>query len=56
MHKNPDVSISDIRKALKMAQASVYKCFEYESYDYKNQHKNKGNKNAKSNFKFKKAA
>jgi DNA invertase Pin-like site-specific DNA recombinase len=56
MHKNPDVSIKDIMKALQISQGSVYRCFEHEKYDYKKQHKNKGNKNAKSNFKFKKAA
>lgn len=53
MHKNPETSIKDIMIALDMASASVYKCFEYEGYDYKKYHKNKGNKNAKSNFNFK---
>jgi DNA invertase Pin-like site-specific DNA recombinase len=53
MHKNPDTSIKDICRALGIASGSVYKCFEYEGYDYRKQHKNKGNKNAKSNFKFK---
>lgn len=56
MHKNPEVSIRDIMKALKISQGSVYKCFKHEGYDYKKQHKNKGNKNAKSKFKFKKVA
>jgi DNA invertase Pin-like site-specific DNA recombinase len=56
MHKNPDVSIRDIMNALKISQGSVYKCFKHENYDYKKQHKNKGNKNAKSKFNFKKAA
>ena len=46
MHKNPDVSIKDIMKALNISQGSVYKCFDHEGYDYKKQHKNKGNKNA----------
>lgn len=46
MHKNPDVSIKDIMKALSISQGSVYKCFDHEGYDYKKQHKNKGNKNA----------
>lgn len=47
MHKNPETSIKDIMKTLEMSQGSVYKCFEYEGYDYKKYHKNKGNKNAK---------
>ncbi len=46
MHKNPEVSIKDIMKALKISQGSVYRCFEHEGYDYKRSHKNKGNKNA----------
>ncbi|SED21507.1 Site-specific DNA recombinase [Tenacibaculum sp. MAR_2009_124] len=46
MHKNPDVSIKDIMKALTISQGSVYRCFEHEGYDYKRQHKNTGNKNA----------
>ena len=46
MHKNPDTSINDIMKAFKISQASVYKCFKIENYDYKKHHKNKGNKNA----------
>lgn len=46
MHKDPSTSIKDIMKALGMSQGSVYKCFEHEGYDYKKQHKNKGNKNA----------
>lgn len=46
MHKNPDVSIKDIMKALQISQGSVYKCFKYVGYDYSKQHKNKGNKNA----------
>ena len=46
MHKNPDVSIKDIMKALKISQGSVYKCFKHENYDYQKSHKNKGNKNA----------
>ena len=48
MHKNPDVSIKDIMKALSMSQGSVYKCFKHEGYDYQATHKNKGNKNAVS--------
>ncbi len=56
MHKNPDTSISDIRKAFKISQGSVYKCFEIENYDYKKQHKNKGNKNAAYKVKKTKAA
>lgn len=46
MHKNPDVSIKDIMKALDISQGSVYRCFDHEGYNYKRQHKNKGNKNA----------
>ncbi len=46
MHKNPDTSIKDIMKALGISQGSVYRCFEYEGYDYKKHHKNKGNNNA----------
>lgn len=46
MHKDPSTSIKDIMKALGMSQGSVYKCFEFMKYDYKKQHKNKGNKNA----------
>ncbi|WBX78332.1 recombinase family protein [Tenacibaculum ovolyticum] len=48
MHKNPDVSIKEIERALSMSQGSVYKCFEHEGYDYKKQHKNQGNKHAVS--------
>ncbi|XRE42231.1 hypothetical protein ACIVBQ_000435 [Tenacibaculum discolor] len=54
MHKNPDVSIKDIMKALQISQGSVYRCFEHEGYDYKKQHKNKGNKNAAYKLKVKK--
>lgn len=54
MHKNPETSIKDIMKTLEMSQGSVYRCFEHEKYNYKAQHKNKGNKNAKSNFNFNK--
>lgn len=46
MHKNPKTSINDIKNAFKISQGSVYRCFEIENYDYKSQHKNKGNKNA----------
>lgn len=46
MHKNPDVSIKDIMKALQISQGSVYRCFDHEGYDYRKQHKNKGNQNA----------
>jgi DNA invertase Pin-like site-specific DNA recombinase len=46
MHKNPEVSIRDIMKALKISQGSVYKCFKHEGYDYQKHHKNKGNKHA----------
>ena len=56
MHKNPETSIKDITRALSIAPASVYKCFKHEGYDYENYHKNKGNQNARSNFKFKKDA
>ncbi len=54
MHKNPDVSIKDIMKALQMSQGSVYRCFEHENYDYRKQHKNRGNKNAAYKLKIKK--
>ena len=56
MHKNPEASIKDIMSVFKISQGSVYRCFEHEKYDYKKQHKNKGNKNAQSNFNFKKTA
>lgn len=46
MHKNPETSIKDIMKALKISQGSVYKCFKYEGYNYQLSHKNKGNNNA----------
>ncbi|WP_272149111.1 recombinase family protein [Tenacibaculum aiptasiae] len=46
MHKNPEVSIKDIMKALDMSQGSVYRCFSFLNYDYKATHKNKGNKHA----------
>ena len=52
MHKNPEVSIKDIMKALQISQGSVYKCFKYEGYNYQDSHKNKGNNNA--SFKLKK--
>ncbi|WP_272152138.1 recombinase family protein [Tenacibaculum aiptasiae] len=56
MHKNPDVSIKDIQRALNMSQGSVYKCFEHENYDYKKQHKNQGNKHAVSKIQTNKVA
>ena len=46
MHKNPETSIKDIMKTLQISQGSVYRCFDHMKYDYKKQHKNKGNKNA----------
>lgn len=46
MHKDPDVSIKEIQRTLQMSQGSVYRCFEYEGYNYKAQHKNKRNKHA----------
>ena len=46
MHKNPEVSIKDIMKALGMSQGSVYKCFKHEGYNYQATHKNNGNNHA----------
>lgn len=51
MHKNPNTSISDIRKTFNISQGTVYKCFEHEGYDYKNFHKNTGNNNRTKNTK-----
>jgi DNA invertase Pin-like site-specific DNA recombinase len=48
MHKNPTTSIADIRKAFNISQGSIYKCFEIENYDYKLEHKNIGNSNART--------
>ena len=51
MHKNPDVSISDIKQTFQISQGSVYACFRSENYDYTKQHKNRGNKNRIKNSK-----
>lgn len=51
MHKNPESSINDIKKAFKISQGSVYNCFRHEKYDYTKHHKNRGNKNRIKNNK-----
>lgn len=51
MHKNPDTSLTDIKKALNISGNSVYKCFEIEGYDYTKHHKNRANNNRIKNNK-----
>lgn len=55
LHKNTNYDIQEIAVKCGVSQGSIYKCFKFLKYDYKSNHRNKGNKNAKKKT-FEKAA
>lgn len=56
MHKEKKLSIKKIYKTLGVSQGSLYNMFEFEKYNYKRVHRNKGNKNAAYKVKVEKVA